>query len=103
MTGPVIDADPVHLRHELQTALMGLVAAGRRPPCSPSTGGGDLWFSDAPADQAAARGYCQRCALLVPCGAVGAFEPAGTWGGVTRLGKASKRWTEADDHHAAAS
>lgn len=42
----------------------------------------DLWFSDAPADIAAAKAICERCPSRNPCAVAGRDEPWGCWGGL---------------------
>jgi len=49
-------------------------------PCS---GNPRLWFSDLPADLAAAKASCRTCPLRLAClaGAIERAEPCGVWGG----------------------
>ena len=50
-------------------------------PCQ--RGGGELWFSERPADLEQAKAYCQLCPLRAAClaGALERAEPCGVWGG----------------------
>lgn len=45
--------------------------------------GGDLWFSDRPAELELAKAHCRECPARRPClaGAVKRGEPCGVWGG----------------------
>lgn len=64
-------------------------AAPARPPAAPAEplpcqrGGGELWFSELPAELEQAKASCQPCPLRAAClaGALERAEPWGVWGG----------------------
>ena len=63
-------------------------AAPARPPDALADlpcqrGGGELWFSDLPAELEQAKAYCLQCPVCAAClaGALERAEPCGVWGG----------------------
>lgn len=74
----------------LAARLDELADTGRTWPCAADP---ERWFADDDADRAAAAEACRSCPALTACGdyAAAADERHGTWGGVDRSRRTTRR------------